>query len=59
MPIQVTHAIRSMEFRNSNKFTYDTTPFENERLVPNIDDEGNISNTLVLLNNVQTNMGIL
>jgi hypothetical protein len=48
-----------MEFRNSNKFTYDTTPFENERLVPNIDDEGNISNTLVLLNNVQTNMGIL
>ena len=47
-----------MEFRNSNKFTY-ATPFENERLIPNIDDEGNISNTLVLLNNVQTNLGIL
>ena len=28
------------------------TPFENERLIPNIDDQGNITSTLVLLNNV-------
>ena len=41
MPIQITHAIRSLEFRNNNKFTH-AIPFENERLLPNIDDEGNI-----------------
>ena len=58
MPIQITHAIRSLEFRNNNKFTH-AIPFENERLLPNMDDEGNIQNTLVLLNNVQTNLGIL
>jgi hypothetical protein len=47
-----------LEFRNSNKFTC-AVPFENERFLPNIDDDGNIKNTLVLLNNVQTNLGIL
>lgn len=36
--IQFTHAIRSQEFKNIDA----DIPNDNDRLVPNIDDDGNI-----------------
>jgi len=34
------------------------TPTENERLIANMDDEGNIENILVLINNMHTIFGV-
>jgi hypothetical protein len=34
-------------------------PFENDRFIPNIDDDGNIDETFVLINRIQSNNGVL